>query len=82
MEKITPHTRLSVIHSMVKTGKVAITHTALAGGAALGFTERRDFLDVVLALTTRDFEKSMTAYHDHTLCMRSTGQSSMGSRFI
>ena len=67
MEKRTPLTRLSFIHSMVRAGNVAITHTALAGGATLGFTAKRDFFDVVLALSPRDFEKSMTAYHDHTL---------------
>jgi motility quorum-sensing regulator / GCU-specific mRNA interferase toxin len=61
MEKRTPHCRLSVVKAMLGEGRVRITKSALAGGAALGF----DFdaiLEVVMALTSRDFYKSMTTH--------------------
>ena len=50
MEKRTPHCKLAVVKSMVAEGKVRITISALAGGAAL---------------TPRDFHKSMTTHADH-----------------
>jgi len=52
MEKHTPHCKLSVIKAMVQAGKVRITLSALAGGAALGF-DADGILDVVKALTPR-----------------------------
>ncbi len=63
MEKRTLHCQLSLIHSLVKEGRVRSTYSALSGAAALGF----DFdymLAVVLTLTPRDFYKSMTTYAD------------------
>ena len=59
IEKGTPHCRLSVVRALVEAGKVRSTYSALSGAAALGF----DFdamLDLVKALTTADFYKSMT----------------------
>jgi len=60
MEKRTPHGKLSVIKGMVRAGKVRITLSALAGGAALGF-DADGIVGVVMALTPKDFYKSMTA---------------------
>lgn len=47
---------------MVAAGKVRSTISALAGGAALGFEE---IVGVVVALTPKDFYKSMTTHTDH-----------------
>jgi motility quorum-sensing regulator / GCU-specific mRNA interferase toxin len=64
MEKRTPHCKLAVVKSMVAAGKVRITFTALAGGAALGFGFE-EIVGVVAALTSKDFYKSMTTHADH-----------------
>jgi motility quorum-sensing regulator/GCU-specific mRNA interferase toxin len=64
MEKRTPHCPLSQVKALAKAYKVRSTFSALAGAAALGF----DFdamVAVVLALTLKDFYKSMTTYADH-----------------
>lgn len=66
MEKRTPHCKLSVVKALVKAGKVNATLTALAGGAALGL-DFDGMVKVVMALTSRDFHKSMTAYADHRM---------------
>ena len=66
MEKRTPHCKLSVVKALVEAGKVKATLTALTGGAALGL----DFgamVNVVKALTSRDFHKSMTTHADHRI---------------
>lgn len=66
MEKRTPHCQLSIVKALIGEGKVRSTYSALAGGAALGF----DFdaiVAVVLALTPKDFYKSMTTYADHRI---------------
>lgn len=64
MEKRTPHCKLPVLKSMVEVGKVRITMSALAGGAALGF-DFDEILSVVKALTLKDFYKSMTTHADY-----------------
>jgi motility quorum-sensing regulator / GCU-specific mRNA interferase toxin len=51
---------------MIQTGKVRITLSALAGGAALGF-DAEGIIGVVMALTTKDFYKSMTTHADHRI---------------
>lgn len=66
MEKRTPHGRLSVIKDMVQAGKVRIAFSALAGGAALGF-DADGIIGVVMALTAKDFYKSMTTHADHRI---------------
>lgn len=65
-EKRTAHTRLFIVKEMVRAGKAKATLTSYNGALALGFTTRQEMFDVVLALNTADFHKSMTAYHDHT----------------
>jgi len=64
MEKSTPHCKLSKVKALIEAGKVRSTGSALAGGAALGL----DFVGivgVVMALTPKDFYKSMTTHADH-----------------
>ena len=64
MEKRTPHCKLAVVKNLVAAGKVRATVSALAGGAALGFGFE-EIIGVVVALTPRDFYKSMTTHADH-----------------
>jgi motility quorum-sensing regulator/GCU-specific mRNA interferase toxin len=66
MEKRTPNCQLSIVKSLIEEGKVRSTFSALAGGAALGF-DFSGIVAVVLALTPRDFYKSMTTYADHRI---------------
>jgi motility quorum-sensing regulator/GCU-specific mRNA interferase toxin len=63
MEKRTPQCPLSVVRTLIRAGKVRSTYTALAGGAAMGF-DFEGMIAVVLALTPKDFYKSMTTYSD------------------
>jgi len=55
---------LAVVKAMAAAGKVRITISALAGGAALGFGFE-EIVGVVAALRPRDFCKSMTTHADH-----------------
>lgn len=66
MEKRTPHCKLGIVKSLVATGKVRITISALAGGASLGFGFE-EIVGVIAALTLRDFHKSMTTHADHQI---------------
>ena len=66
MEKLTPHCKLSVIKALVETGKVRTTYSAEQGAAQMGLSVS-DMLAVVQALTTADFNKSMTTHADHTV---------------
>lgn len=66
MEKRTPHCKLAVVKALVAAGKVRVTVSALAGGAALGF-DFDEIVAVVAALTVRDFYKSMTTHPDHRI---------------
>ncbi|MHB1958674.1 MAG: type II toxin-antitoxin system MqsR family toxin [Acidobacteriaceae bacterium] len=63
MEKRTPHCQLSIVKSLIQEGKVRSTFSALSGGAALGF-DFDGMLEVIMALTLKDFYKSMTTYAD------------------
>ncbi len=64
MEKRSPHCHLLVVQTLLGEGKVRSTYSALAGGAAKGF-DFEGIVAVVLALTPRDFYKSMTTHADH-----------------
>lgn len=66
MEKLTPHCKLTVVKRLVEAGKVRTTHAARVGANELGLAFS-DMLDVVMALTTADFYKSMTTHADHTV---------------
>ncbi|MRT28741.1 type II toxin-antitoxin system MqsR family toxin [Herbaspirillum sp. CAH-3] len=63
MEKNSPHCPLSTVRDLIRQQRVAATHTAKAGAAALGlgFIE---MLEVVMALTEGDFHKAMTTHAD------------------
>jgi len=64
MEKRSAHHPLSVIKALAQAGKVRSTFSALAGAAALGF-DFAGIVSVILALTPKDFYKSMTTHADH-----------------
>ena len=64
MEKRTPHYPLSGVQALIQEGRVCSTVSALAGGAALGF-DFDGILEVIKALTSVDFYKSMTTHSDH-----------------
>lgn len=64
MEKPKPHCPLSVVHALVEQGRVRATGSALTGAAAMDFVFD-DMLDVIRALTARDFYKSMTTHSSH-----------------
>lgn len=66
MEKRTPHCKLTVVKALVGAGKVRTTHAARVGANELGFA-LSEMLDVVIALTSADFYKSMTTHADHTI---------------
>jgi motility quorum-sensing regulator/GCU-specific mRNA interferase toxin len=64
MEKKTPHCKLSIVKRLVEADQVRTTRSAREGAAALG-VDFDEMLAVVMALTTKDFFKSMTTYDDH-----------------
>jgi motility quorum-sensing regulator / GCU-specific mRNA interferase toxin len=64
MEKGSPHCKLSVVKALVEAGRVSTTNAARMAAAELGF-DFAEMLAVVLALTPRDFYKSMTSHADH-----------------
>jgi motility quorum-sensing regulator/GCU-specific mRNA interferase toxin len=65
VEKRTPHYDLARVQADVAgLGAAAFTKTALDGGRAMGLTSA-EMLEVIAALTRRDFYKSMTTYADH-----------------
>jgi motility quorum-sensing regulator/GCU-specific mRNA interferase toxin len=66
MEKHTPHCELSVVKTLVETGRVRTTQAARTGANELGLTFS-EMLNVVMALTAADFCKSMTTHADHTV---------------
>lgn len=66
MEKQTPHYRLWVVQSLIAEGRVRSTSSALIGAAALG-VDFDGMLNIVAALTIRDFYKSMTTHADHRI---------------
>lgn len=66
MEKRTPHCKLPIVKALIGAGKVRASFSALAGGAALGI-DFDGMLDIVGALTQKDFYKSMTTHADHKI---------------
>ena len=66
MEKRIAHCKLPVVKALVGAGKVRATFTALTGGAALGL-DFEGMVGVVMALTSQDFDKSMTTHADHRI---------------
>ena len=66
MEKRSAHYPLSVIKTLADAGRVRSTFSALSGAAALGL-DFDGMVSVVLALTPKDFFKSMTTHADHRI---------------
>lgn len=66
MEKRTPHCKLPAVKAMIAAGKVRTTMSARAGAAAMGLGVD-EIVEVVMALTAKDFYKSMTTHADHTI---------------
>jgi len=66
MEKSRPHCKLATVRALVAAGQVRTTQSARSGATSLGLT-LSDMLAVVMALTPKDFYKSMTTHADHTI---------------
>lgn len=65
MEKGTPHCKLSVVKSLIKSGQVRATASAFYGARELGINNLAGMCEVVMALTSSNFYKSMTTHADH-----------------
>jgi len=66
VEKSTPHCRLGRVRELVAAGRVEFTVAARRGASQMGFGEDGVY-EVLMRLTTADFYKSMTTYHDHAV---------------
>ena len=66
MEKSTPLYKLAVVMTLFDAGKVRSTQSALVGAAAMGFNFD-GIIAVIMALTPKDFYKSMTTHADHRI---------------
>lgn len=64
MEKQKAHYRLEAFKQAVKDKQVRVTTTALRSAFELGLLDG-DIWDVLLALSPREFYKSMTTHQDH-----------------
>ncbi len=64
MEKRIPHCDLVIVRRLISEGKVRATFTAATAAKELG-CDRLGLHEVVLALTPKDFYKSMTTYIDN-----------------
>jgi motility quorum-sensing regulator / GCU-specific mRNA interferase toxin len=64
MEKFKPHCELSIVKAMLQAGIVRITTSALAGADALGL-DFDQIVNIVMALTLKDFYKSITSHNKH-----------------
>ncbi len=67
MEKGTPHCKLSVVKSLIEAGQVRATASAFNGARELGINDLAGMCAVVLALSSRNFYKSMTTHADHRI---------------
>jgi motility quorum-sensing regulator/GCU-specific mRNA interferase toxin len=66
VEKHTAHCKLTIVKALVVAGNVRTTNAARIGAVAMGL-DFADMLDIVMALTSRDFYKSMTTHADHAV---------------
>ena len=67
MEKSTPHCKLPVVKALVAAGQVRATASAFNGARELGINDLDGMCAVVMALTSANFYKSMTAHADHRI---------------
>lgn len=67
MEKRKAHYQLSLARKLIADGKFSITLSAKTTAAnEFGF-QTQGILDTIESLTNKDFYKSMTTHHDHTI---------------
>jgi motility quorum-sensing regulator / GCU-specific mRNA interferase toxin len=66
LEKRKAHYPLTTVKSLIAEGRVSFTITAVAGGAAMGFSAE-EMLNVVSSLMGKNLYKSMTSHADHTV---------------
>lgn len=62
MEKRKPHCSLERVKAFVAEGMVRASTVAFSGARALGIDDIEGMCEIVLALTMRNFYKSMTSY--------------------
>ncbi len=67
MEKLSPHCKLRIVKALVACGQVRATRSAYDGAADFGLHDLQGMCDVVSALTSADFYKSMTTHADHRI---------------
>ena len=65
MEKRAAHCKLDRVKALIPAEKVTATGSAAAGARAVGVVGLKSMCDLVLALTTKNFYKSMTTHADH-----------------
>lgn len=66
MEKNKPHCPLLRVKSMILSGQVRATVTAVTDAYHLGFDDEAMYQEVLL-LESSEFYKSMTTYNNHTV---------------
>lgn len=64
-DKSTPSYTLSVVQDLIRAHKVRITFTALTTATELGYDAEGVF-EVMLELTSRDFDKSTTSFNNYS----------------
>lgn len=67
MEKSAPHCKLSVVKTLVESGKVKATASAFSGARDLGIDNLAGMCAVVMSLAASHFYKSMTTHADHRI---------------
>ena len=67
MEKNSPHCKLSLVKTLVETGKVKATASAYSGARDLGIDNLAGMCAVVMSLNGSNFFKSMTTHADHRI---------------
>ena len=71
--------KLAVVKTLIEAGKVRTTRSALVGAAALGF-DFESIIAVVMALTPKEFYKSMTTLSNHRIWQDVTDQARKPAR--
>jgi motility quorum-sensing regulator / GCU-specific mRNA interferase toxin len=67
MGKNSPHCKLSLVKTLVETGKVKATASAFSGARDLGIDNLAGMCAVVMSLNGSNFFKSMTTHADHRI---------------
>ena len=67
MEKNSPHCKLSLVKTLVETGKVKATASAYSGARDMGIDNLAGMCAVVMSLNGSNFFKSMTTHADHRI---------------